>query len=323
MGAEAGVGAECEANENSKEDGEFEADGSSEDDDSSSSASECPSWMLEDLEGPMDDDLLPFIGLDGCFLKGMHKGQLLSAIVAAIQYHRQNLEDFVHPYFKKDIYLRVYSHMINPVPGIHDYEESPLGPVDPPHIVKRVGRHKKARRKDANDIREPTREGNAQAEVDTPSFSQDTPSEMPIPPFSQETAAEIIPDSEMPIPPFSQETAAEIIPDSEMPIPPFSQETAAESFPISEMPTPPFSQETAAESFPISEAPPKASRKQKAPISLSSKLEKRKVAESSSENAFKRQCCPPNRTSISSVLKGVTNSYKPKTQSGGSSNPHS
>ncbi|KAK4432793.1 hypothetical protein Salat_1041500 [Sesamum alatum] len=66
----------------------------------------------------------------------------------------------------------------------------------------------------------------------------------------------------------------------------------------------------------------KASRKQKAPISLSSKLEKRKVAPS--ENAFKRQCCPPTKPSISSVLRGVENSYQPRTQpSGSSSTGHS
>ncbi|KAL0322234.1 UNVERIFIED_CONTAM: hypothetical protein Scaly_2519800 [Sesamum calycinum] len=147
----------------------------------------------------------------GAKAEGVNEG------VAAINYYRQNLKDFVHPYFKKDTYLRVYNHMINPVLGMHDYEESPLGPVDPPHVVKRVGRPKKERRKDANDIREPTRvsrrglthtcaicgkQGNAQAEVDTPLFSQ-------------QTAAEIFPNSKMPTPPFSQETAAESFPISE------------------------------------------------------------------------------------------------------------
>ncbi|KAK4382950.1 hypothetical protein Sango_2824200 [Sesamum angolense] len=214
IGAEARVGAECDGDENSEEDGEFEADGSSEDDDSNSSASECPSWMLKDLEGPMDDDLSVSRGAEygrklmkniRAWVKEMKKKKRVEQenvqasvredgwfsdvggeddlhslrgsddeigdnldwndlmerqdldLLAAINYHRQNLEDFVYPYFKKDTYLRVYSHMINPVPGMHDYEESPLGPVDPPHVVKRVGRPKKARRKDANDIREPTR----------------------------------------------------------------------------------------------------------------------------------------------------------------------
>ncbi|KAK4417229.1 hypothetical protein Salat_2548500 [Sesamum alatum] len=66
-------------------------------------------------------------------------------------------------------------------------------------------------------------------------------------------------------------------------------------------------------------AAPKPSRKQKVPVSLSSKLEKTKVPESSSQDAFKRQCCPPKKSSISSVLKGVADSYRPRTQASGSS----
>ncbi|KAL0367636.1 UNVERIFIED_CONTAM: hypothetical protein Sradi_3653700 [Sesamum radiatum] len=100
--------------------------------------------------------------------------------VAAINYHRQNLEDFVHPYFKKDTYLRVYSHMINPVPGMHDYEESPLGPVNPPHVVKREASH-------------------AETEADTQPAAESFPhSEMPTPPFSAESFSH----SEMPTPHF-------------------------------------------------------------------------------------------------------------------------
>ncbi|KAL0317395.1 UNVERIFIED_CONTAM: hypothetical protein Sangu_2153800 [Sesamum angustifolium] len=149
------------------------------------------------------DGCRPFIGLDGYFLKGMHKGQLLSAIVAAINYHRQNLEDSVHPYFKKDTCLRLYSHMINPVPGMLDYEESPLGLVDPPHVVKMVGRPKKERGKDANDIREPTRVSRrglthtcAICGKQGHNKRKCTFRQMPIPPFSQETAAESFPISE-------------------------------------------------------------------------------------------------------------------------------
>ncbi|KAK4422673.1 hypothetical protein Salat_1849800 [Sesamum alatum] len=59
-------------------------------------------------------------------------------------------------------------------------------------------------------------------------------------------------------------------------------------------------------------AAPKPSRKQKVPMSLSSKLEKRKVPELSSQDAFKRQCCPPKKSSIA-------DSYRPRTQASGSS----
>ncbi|KAL0404563.1 UNVERIFIED_CONTAM: hypothetical protein Sradi_2097100 [Sesamum radiatum] len=298
--------------------------------------------------------------------------------VAAINYHRQNLEDFVHPYFKKDTYLRVYSHMINPVPGMHDYEESPLGPVNPPHVVKRVGRPKKARRKDANDTREPTKASRRglthtcgvlwkarklamQKQKLIPNLLQKVfhiqrcqhphfhnllqkfpHSEMPTPPFSQ-PAAESSPHSEMPTqssssiapPPMLTENIQTSHVPQQMPEnrlqsrplnvprnlprmpayrPPRSQNNVHQNV-HQNVPRPPnvhphisSSTSTCSQNKP----PPKASRKQNAPISLSSKLEKRKAAESSSENVFKRQCCPPNRTSISSVLKGVANSYKPK-----------
>ncbi|KAL0444930.1 UNVERIFIED_CONTAM: hypothetical protein Slati_2215700 [Sesamum latifolium] len=58
-----GVG-EDDGIENSEEDWEFEGSRASEDDGSSSPASECPSWMLEDLEGPMDDDIFVSRGAD-------------------------------------------------------------------------------------------------------------------------------------------------------------------------------------------------------------------------------------------------------------------
>ncbi|KAK4392764.1 hypothetical protein Sango_2054200 [Sesamum angolense] len=67
---------------------------------------------------------------------------------------RLNMEEYVDDYFEKDAYLRVYGHMINHVPGMHDYEESPLGIVEPPQVKSKPGRPKKVRRRDANDIRD-------------------------------------------------------------------------------------------------------------------------------------------------------------------------
>ncbi|KAK4389649.1 hypothetical protein Sango_2301900 [Sesamum angolense] len=55
---------------------------------------------------------------------------------------------------RKEAYLRIYRHMINPVPGMHDYEESSLGIVDPPHAAIKVGKPNKVRRRDANDLRD-------------------------------------------------------------------------------------------------------------------------------------------------------------------------
>ncbi|KAG8379207.1 hypothetical protein BUALT_Bualt07G0064600 [Buddleja alternifolia] len=72
--------------------------------------------------------------------------------IAAMGFHRKEVEDYVNSYLKKDVYLRVYSHSINPIPGMHDFEESSLGKVSAPKVKIGVGRPKKKRIKDDNDI---------------------------------------------------------------------------------------------------------------------------------------------------------------------------
>ncbi|KAG8367491.1 hypothetical protein BUALT_Bualt16G0077500 [Buddleja alternifolia] len=63
--------------------------------------------------------------------------------VTSIASLRLDIENYVDDCFKKETYLRVYSHMVNPVPGMHDFEDSVLGTVDPPHIRILPGRPKK------------------------------------------------------------------------------------------------------------------------------------------------------------------------------------
>ncbi|KAL0278027.1 UNVERIFIED_CONTAM: hypothetical protein Sradi_7302900, partial [Sesamum radiatum] len=72
--------------------------------------------------------------------------------IAAIDYHRLKMEDFTDECFKKEVYLNVYSHMIHPVLGMHDSEDSKTGRVEPPDVIIKMGRPKKCRRKDANDV---------------------------------------------------------------------------------------------------------------------------------------------------------------------------
>ncbi|KAG8365951.1 hypothetical protein BUALT_Bualt17G0025400 [Buddleja alternifolia] len=76
--------------------------------------------------------------------------------IASLNYHNLEYDDYVDDYSKKDCYMRVYSQMINHVPCMHDFEESPLGMVDPPNVKVRVGRPRKVRRRDGNDRRDPT-----------------------------------------------------------------------------------------------------------------------------------------------------------------------
>ncbi|KAG8387956.1 hypothetical protein BUALT_Bualt02G0075100 [Buddleja alternifolia] len=71
--------------------------------------------------------------------------------IAGINKLRLETDDYVDDCFKKERYLRVYSHMVNPVPGMHEYEESTLGIVNPPNVKTRLGRPKKKRMRDGND----------------------------------------------------------------------------------------------------------------------------------------------------------------------------
>ncbi|KAG8364855.1 hypothetical protein BUALT_Bualt18G0041900 [Buddleja alternifolia] len=49
--------------------------------------------------------------------------------------------------------INMFEWIRRKLPGMNDYEESALGVVDPPNVVRRVGRSRKVRRKDDNDIR--------------------------------------------------------------------------------------------------------------------------------------------------------------------------
>ena len=56
---------------------------------------------------------------------------------------------------------------------------------------------------------------------------------------------------------------------------------------------------------------PKALRKQKKPISSSTKLLKRQQQDAPDQSSqFKRKCCAERNPSISSLIKGLANSYR-------------
>ncbi|KAL0421640.1 UNVERIFIED_CONTAM: hypothetical protein Slati_3186900 [Sesamum latifolium] len=74
--------------------------------------------------------------------------------IAALDYHRLEVEGYIDDCFSKAVYMKVCSNMVNPVPGIHDCEDSGMGKVQPPDVIIKVGRPKKSRRSDANDVRE-------------------------------------------------------------------------------------------------------------------------------------------------------------------------
>ncbi|KAL0408884.1 UNVERIFIED_CONTAM: hypothetical protein Sradi_1822800 [Sesamum radiatum] len=92
---------------------------------------------------------------------------------AAIGCKRAKLEDYVDDYFKKIVYLKVYSDMIHAVPGVKDYIKTSFEPFKPPKIKKKRGRPR--------SFAERARERNAPE-----SEHQEIPQGSQAPPLSQE-----------------------------------------------------------------------------------------------------------------------------------------
>ncbi|XP_058202608.1 uncharacterized protein LOC131317045 [Rhododendron vialii] len=70
---------------------------------------------------------------------------------AAIGLNKQKVEEYVHPCYSRDTYLGVYQHMIQPIPGKHDWVKSNNEEVLPPFMKRPSGRPKKVRRKAAEE----------------------------------------------------------------------------------------------------------------------------------------------------------------------------
>ncbi|KAL0378605.1 UNVERIFIED_CONTAM: hypothetical protein Sradi_3166000 [Sesamum radiatum] len=289
-------------------------------------------YCLSGLRAGFLDGCRPIIGFDGCFLKGMYKGQLLAAVgrdgsdnifpiamayveiekydswewflnlllrdlgsheergwafvsdrqkvgypcchaISAISYHRLDLEEYVDDYLKKEAYLRVYKHMINPIPSMHDFEVSTLGTVDPPHVATKTPIDKPSHTETGNEPHPtedrmshiPQRQGMSHP-TETDEISQ----------FSKDIAYEIW---------FSQPVHSEVPKDS-----------------VS-IPAP---------------VQIKRKRKQHHPVSMASKLQKKSDGSSSSAN-FQRTCCSSIRPTLQSQLRIISGSYKPRPNTGSSS----
>lgn len=71
-------------------------------------------------------------------------GYPCSHACASIQ-HKLNIDDFVNPWYKKDAYMRTYSHIIHGVPGESDYIKIYFEPLQPPLSLKKKQTQKKRR----------------------------------------------------------------------------------------------------------------------------------------------------------------------------------
>ncbi|XP_047173251.1 uncharacterized protein LOC124841106 [Vigna umbellata] len=71
-------------------------------------------------------------------------------VVAAINYKVENLEDYVHPYYKKKAYETCYGPKIVPINGQQLWSTSESGALLPPVYKTPLGRPKRLRRREAD-----------------------------------------------------------------------------------------------------------------------------------------------------------------------------
>jgi hypothetical protein len=70
-----------------------------------------------------------------------------SHAVSAIYKSKQHPEDFVHDFFKKDMYLEAYNPVVYPMPGEDLWTQTPSPDIDPPIFKLDKGRKQYKRRK--------------------------------------------------------------------------------------------------------------------------------------------------------------------------------
>ncbi|KAG5565102.1 hypothetical protein RHGRI_001108 [Rhododendron griersonianum] len=71
--------------------------------------------------------------------------------MAAIMKDRKNVEDFVHSYYSKEMYLRAHGSMIHPILDHSMWTIIPGDPLDPPPLRRSAGRPRKARKRAADE----------------------------------------------------------------------------------------------------------------------------------------------------------------------------
>ncbi|XP_077222088.1 uncharacterized protein LOC143855924 [Tasmannia lanceolata] len=72
---------------------------------------------------------------------------------AAIFFKHDSVEEYVHPYYRRDAFQRSYGELIHPMPSMEQWPQSDMEPVQPPPLRRPSGRPKKLRR----EVDEPRR----------------------------------------------------------------------------------------------------------------------------------------------------------------------
>ncbi|KAF7147202.1 hypothetical protein RHSIM_Rhsim03G0174600 [Rhododendron simsii] len=79
--------------------------------------------------------------------------------IAALSFLNVDIFDYVHECYKVDTYLRTYNNLINPINGRDLWPTTENPTLLPPDVKKRVGRPKKARRREPEEPAEPNKLG--------------------------------------------------------------------------------------------------------------------------------------------------------------------
>ncbi|KAG5514248.1 hypothetical protein RHGRI_035599 [Rhododendron griersonianum] len=79
--------------------------------------------------------------------------------IAALSFLNMDIFDYVHECYKVDTYLKTYNNLINPINGRDLWPTTENPTLLPPDVKKRVGRPKKARRREPEEPAEPNKLG--------------------------------------------------------------------------------------------------------------------------------------------------------------------
>ncbi|KAI8535698.1 hypothetical protein RHMOL_Rhmol10G0193900 [Rhododendron molle] len=137
--------------------GDEDDEDENEDDEDGSDVSSTPSRMFENLEGPGDDDIFASKEQQNQAKDDKEQPKIEDWIpckhaCAAIGLNKQKVEKYVQPCYSRDTYLGVHYHMIQPIPGKHDWVKSNQEEIHPPFMRRPSGRPRKARRKAAEEV---------------------------------------------------------------------------------------------------------------------------------------------------------------------------
>ncbi|KAL0005837.1 hypothetical protein SO802_013398 [Lithocarpus litseifolius] len=107
----------------------------------------------------------PLIGLDGCFLKGNQKGQILSAVgrdandnmypIAMAIVETESKDNYVHLYYTIETYMKAYEPIIYLVASMEQWRRTSIDPLEPPKDKIQRGRPKIKRKRHPSEPKNP------------------------------------------------------------------------------------------------------------------------------------------------------------------------